>query len=568
MERDRRPEVSLESKSPRWWTGLTLLIAVPAVLAIGYSVGRQFFCPADAAQGENVAPATDMPDKYFKGWTKPDLAILLSGQTFGYLQPCGCSRPQNGGLVRRYNMFRLLEKKGWQVAGIDLGEIYPNKAYLSDQVKADGFLPEQAREKFKTTLRILELLNYQDVGIGITEMKMPLLAGLMDWKQLNLRNPRPVSLDLKDPTKILEDKLDVRSFDTFGDKAKVGVSSVVGASVAKTMAGEPNVEFFDTAAMIRTLLPALANKKVDVVILLVHGTEDEAKNIAKLGFAERQKKPALPNIDIIIHTSDFDTPPARPQLVPGTNTSLLFMGHKGKDVGVLGLYRKAAPGGFTLRYDLVTLGPEFDTPANQVAGNAAMTLMEDYAKTVKNADFLSAYSALRISHPTQRDLAKAQVEAKFVGSERCGDCHQKAMKVWEASGHSHAFKTLVDEKNPSLRQFDPECIQCHTVGFKYRTGYFDPPAGATPKQIAKHNEKLLNVGCESCHGPGSMHADDPTKKEFLPLINPIKLANPNGKILLDRFCQSCHDIENDVHWGSRKPFEQSWKKIAHPDKGP
>src|SRR5262245_48853676 len=43
----------------------------------------------------------------FSDWPKdrkPDLVILLSGQTHGYLQPCGCSRPQLGGLERRYNL--------------------------------------------------------------------------------------------------------------------------------------------------------------------------------------------------------------------------------------------------------------------------------------------------------------------------------------------------------------------------------------------------------------------------------------------------------------------------------
>ena len=27
----------------------------------------------------------------------------------------------------------------------------------------------------------------------------------------------------------------------------------------------------------------------------------------------------------------------------------------------------------------------------------------------------------------------------------------------------------------------------------------------------------------------------------------------------DRFCQSCHDIENDVHWN----FEKRWPQIIH-----
>ena len=31
------------------------------------------------------------------------VALLLSGESHGYLQPCGCSEPQKGGLARRYN---------------------------------------------------------------------------------------------------------------------------------------------------------------------------------------------------------------------------------------------------------------------------------------------------------------------------------------------------------------------------------------------------------------------------------------------------------------------------------
>src|SRR4051812_27344339 len=37
-------------------------------------------------------------------WDKPELALIFSGQQLGYLQPCGCSHPQYGGLTRRYNL--------------------------------------------------------------------------------------------------------------------------------------------------------------------------------------------------------------------------------------------------------------------------------------------------------------------------------------------------------------------------------------------------------------------------------------------------------------------------------
>ncbi len=558
MDQNRPTAPPPTPAAPPWWIGALLVAAAPVILAIGFSTGRQLFGPATASPGEKIEPATEIPDSLFKGWGQPDIALLLSGQTFGYLQPCGCSSPQYGGLVRRYNVVKLLEKKGWKIAGVDLGEIYPPKADL----------PDQALEKWKTTLRSLDQMNYQDFGLGLPELKVPLLSLLPQIGPLNIKKPRPVSLDLKDPNKLFQ-ALSVRSFDVIsepGKKVSVGVSSMVGPSVAAEMAGAANIEFFDNAPMVQALLPALLKNKVDIAVLLVHGTEPEAINIAKLCKAERVKNPALPSIDLIVHTSDFDTPPARPQLAKGTDTRLLFMGHKGKDVGVLGVFRKPG-GGFEMKYELVSLGPNFDTPKGQDKDHPVMKLMQDYSQTVKDRDFLEAYRALRVDHPTQRDavLKKDMVEAKFVGTETCGNCHAAALKVWQATGHSHAFQTLVDDKNPTLRQFDPECVMCHTVGFKYRTGFYDPPVGANANQAKKHNEKLFNVGCESCHGPGSMHANDPNNKAYLPLINPIKLNNPNGPVLLDRFCQSCHDIENDVHWGQKKPFAQSWEKIAHPE---
>jgi nitrate/TMAO reductase-like tetraheme cytochrome c subunit len=42
---------------------------------------------------------------------------------------------------------------------------------------------------------------------------------------------------------------------------------------------------------------------------------------------------------------------------------------------------------------------------------------------------------------------------------------------------------------------DPKCIGCHTVGFGTATGYRREFGAA----------KLADVGCESCHGPGSLH---------------------------------------------------------------
>ena len=76
------------------------------------------------AQPAGAQPAPPL----FTAWpkdTKPDAVLFITGQTYGYLQPCGCSRPQLGGLERRANLVKSLKDKGWPVTGVDLGDVLP-----------------------------------------------------------------------------------------------------------------------------------------------------------------------------------------------------------------------------------------------------------------------------------------------------------------------------------------------------------------------------------------------------------------------------------------------------------
>ena len=187
----------------------------------------------------------------------------------------------------------------------------------------------------------------------------------------------------------------------------------------------------------------------------------------------------------------------------------------------------------------------------------------------------TSHASWQNKHETQATYPNA----KYVGSERCADCHQHADQVWKKSDHAKAFAALVNAKNPGLRQFDGECIVCHTVGFKNHTGYYDPPPGSAPQKVKAHNDNLINVGCESCHGPGSEHVNNFNDKTIYPSINPFRATekelNPqtpvneknnlvkNRLLSIDGFCQKCHDLENDVHWG-QIPFQQKWNMISHP----
>jgi hypothetical protein len=187
-----------------------------------------------------------------------------------------------------------------------------------------------------------------------------------------------------------------------------------------------------------------------------------------------------------------------------------------------------------------------------------MKLLEDYTAELKSADYLHKYAQRK--HPTQVDFP-GKNKPEYMGNDPAGKndacmaCHPEAFKVWAKSKHAGAYPTLVNAKRPSNRQFDPECVVCHTVGFAYESGFED----------VQKTPLLTNVGCESCHGPCSEHVLNPNDKAWHKVINPWKYmpksANPRQK--MEDMCITCHDHENDVNWKGENAFDKKWDFVKH-----
>ena len=455
----------------------------------------------------------------FVGWTKPDLAIIVSGQMYGYLQPCGCSYPQKGGLTRRYNFIQTLKDKGWPVTAVDLGDL------------AQSSGPQQ-RLKYVVAMNALRLMGYQAIGIGKNELLMPLIDALANYS-IDNPEPRPLAVNLSKTEKgELFYDLNVRQGEIFqAGRVKVGIVGAIGSITAEKVeaALPPNqtdIKFLNNVGILPRALDGLGKRKVDACILLYQGEEKEGKPQADGSFGgaiacaeflhkQRLQNPALAAVQVLVCLTNEEEPPSVPKIdAKAPNTSIITLGHKGRYVGVVGLWKTAK--GVELKYQLVSMGPEYATKSGQEKSNPVMALIEKYADDVRAGNYLARFP--RGNHEVQATLS----DATYVGTDACAGCHDDAYQVWKKSKHSHAFDTLVKVENPKLRQFDGECIVCHTVGFKYHGGYCNPPRNATAKQVEKHNSNLRNVGCESCHGPGSKHANDPADKKFASLINPYR----------------------------------------------
>ncbi|MGK3999448.1 multiheme c-type cytochrome [Sorangium sp. So ce1024] len=147
--------------------------------------------------------------------------------------------------------------------------------------------------------------------------------------------------------------------------------------------------------------------------------------------------------------------------------------------------------GSFFRYSLVEvrekLGADKDVAAQLLA----------YYKRV-NAHNKEAF-ADRVPEPV------AKGEASYIGIDACTNCHDEERKVFDGTAHARAYATLQQD----FKEYNLDCVSCHVTGY-------GKPGGST----VTHNASLQNVQCEECHGPGSLHAQDPEKKGLIVLSPP------------------------------------------------
>ena len=153
---------------------------------------------------------------------------------------------------------------------------------------------------------------------------------------------------------------------------------------------------------------------------------------------------------------------------------------------------------------------------------------------------------------------------EYVGSKKCKKCHSSNHKSWAKTKIGQAFESLkpgVDKEVKEKFGLDPDkdystdekCLPCHTVGFKKPGGYAVPdPADRKAVRAAADRE---NVGCESCHGPGSAYLDVfdeimKSKRTYkVEELYEVGLAKMGEQV-----CTECHNDKSPT-FDKDKPFD-------------
>ncbi len=119
---------------------------------------------------------------------------------------------------------------------------------------------------------------------------------------------------------------------------------------------------------------------------------------------------------------------------------------------------------------------------------------------------------------------------EYVGSrDGCRKCHLREYRSWERTPHAKALEALPEEDHGK-----PECMRCHVTGW-------EGPAGFSSMD---ETPQLAGIGCEVCHGPGSIYMDKETMKDR-------DASVAAGLVLPDeQTCLGCHNSESPTFPGS------------------
>ena len=279
-----------------------------------------------------------------------------------------------------------------------------------------------------------------------------------------------------------------------------------------------------------------------------------------------------------------------PDRVNNGKTAIVRIGHKGQHAGIAGAFRQT-DGSYKIEYQLIDMTEDYLTPKDAAieAKDPILKLLQSYSDEVKSSKFLE--EAVKKKSPHNAQILYRGGKLNYVGADACKSCHPQEHAIWAKTKHSDAL-TYLEPKHafrPTGRNFDPECVTCHVVGLEFTSGF----------ESVENTPKLMHVGCENCHGPGSGHAANSNDKDLLKLLSPWKTNAkdhlPNKDLLTQigkteklsrnaleakmtlqerivvqnviKMCMGCHDPENDPKFDLFEYMPKMWHSGFKPGVG-
>jgi hypothetical protein len=278
----------------------------------------------------------------------------------------------------------------------------------------------------------------------------------------------------------------------------------------------------DTAEQLTQLKESVNPSSNVVVFILILASSDLIEAASNLSF-----------IDCMLIPPHSD----EPTLISEVNKKpvVISQGRLGKYVGQIDINLIGQPAKPHLSFRSIAVTEDL------VQNQSLVELYKNYQRLVKEARLLE-------NHPKFPLPGNLQ----YLGSKSCKLCHDYEYKKWLTSPpvilpgvapskgrHANAMLTLVDVNS----DYDPECVVCHVVGMDYQTGFIT---------LAK-TPQMQDVGCETCHGPGSEHVRS---------LGAIRTTGPKST------CTDCHTAEHSADYLANEKQYNEKTVHWHPPKTP
>lgn len=432
------------------------------------------------------------------GKDSPDLTVFFTSDTRGMLRKCGCSEGQMGGISARASYIRHNANPGRTIV-LDAGDTFFDGMDI-DPSRRDFYLLKSGTLASAIEASGCDAINLGefDLAFGPVFLEKAVKTSGLEFLSANV--------SVKDGSGGYVSPFAGSMVKDIGG-VRVGVAGVIDDTFpyASFPDSFSDVKVTDQAAAAGREIKKLAYD-ADIIILLAHESIQPVEKLAE----------GLAGVDVIIqgHTQEHLEAPL---VIVDT---LVFKGYTmGKYIGRLDIWlKKGSPGGKArikrYKFSAEPLG-ESVVPDMEVEG-----IISAFREKLKGKAELPGGSYL------------PGLPEGVIGPDACKACHPVEYENWSNTAHARAYQSLVTKKD----QYDPECLPCHTTGYKYSTVDTD---GVT----AYRHDGLADVTCEACHGNGAGHA------AFYSGGKPEAGSgvNPDGNIrrgVTEELCVGCHNEAN------------------------
>jgi len=426
--------------------------------------------------------------------------IYYTSDQKAYLEDCGCRSRLQGGMAKKKTLLDEWIKQNKDFILLDGGGFvsYPN---------------EQGKLKTEYFLKGLSILNYDAVNVSQRDLQYGLdfIKEMMEKYKINFVSANIIN---KKDNKLIFPPYKILSLkEQMGEREiKVGVIGItkslpVSDYLKNRLPGK--VDDFTLIDPVKSTNDAINEIKgqCDFIVTLAYVSMAGVKS-----FAEQ-----ITDADLLIVGFEGTLTPI-PQNVLGKK--VVSIGYQGRHLG-------------EIKFEL-----DDNKKVTQIIGKH-YPLDPTISDNLEILKLIAEYKTE--SQKVVATYVSSVYQNMYVGDRGCQSCHPKEYEKWKTTNHATAFDTLVKKGN----QFDPDCIECHTTGFNQYNGF----------RSFKTTPGMINVQCEICHGPLSLHA----REEYLVKAKKLDKGTAQFPKITETLCIKCHNPDHDDDF----KYDRDLKLIEH-----